>query len=361
MDSEKTKLLAQIKNFAEISSVINSSLEINDIISRSMNAAQSLVGASASGVLFIDEKTGQLYFNVATGDAGDSIKKIRLAKGQGIAGWVAENNKPLIVNNVQEDPRFFKNADEQSGFETRNMLCVPINVGEKQLGVLEIINKLDDDFNSYDLNMMTSLAHQIAVAVENARLYDELRSTFFSTMYALAITMDKRDPFTACHLENVSRHSLLIGKKLGLNAREMVSLKIAALMHDIGMIGVRDDLLAKREKLSVHEHKEVMQHAIHGAEIISQVKQLNSLVPVVRHHHERYDGKGFPDRLAGDKIPLHARIIAIADSFDAMTSNRPYRKALSYDWAIEEIRRHAGTQFDPELVDIYINILTDER
>jgi HD-GYP domain-containing protein (c-di-GMP phosphodiesterase class II) len=141
----------------------------------------------------------------------------------------------------------------------------------------------------------------------------------------------------------------------------MISLKIAALMHDIGMIGVRDELLTKHSKLSSHEYKEVMQHALHGAEIISKIKQLSYIVPIVKHHHERYDGEGFPDGLAGEKIPLHARIIALADSFDAMTSNRPYRKSLSYDWAIEEIKRQAGSQFDPELVDIYVKILSSER
>lgn len=361
MDEEKTRLLAQLKNFADISSVINSSLEINDIIERSMSAAQSLVGASASSVLFIDEKSGQLYFNVATGDKSDSVKEIRLNKGQGIAGWVAENNQPLIVNDAQNDARLFKNADEKSGFETRNILCVPINTKKKQIGVLQIINKLDSDFNTYDLNLMTSLSNQIAVAIENARLFEELRSTFFSTMYALAVTMDKRDPFTAGHLENVCRHSLLIGKELGLSSGEMVSLKIAALMHDIGMIGIRDELLNKNSKLTLHEHKEVMQHALHGAEIIANIKQLSYIVPVVRHHHERFDGQGFPDGLSGEKIPLHARIIALADSFDAMTSNRPYRKSLSYDWAIAEIKRESGTQFDPALVDIYVKILSTER
>jgi putative nucleotidyltransferase with HDIG domain len=345
--------IKQLNTLIELSAIINSSLDIAEIRKRAIEAATELVNAEAGSLLFLDEETGELYFDVAIGEKGEKVKTIRLQKGQGIAGWVAEHDEPVIINDVQNDSRFFKSADEKSGFITKNMICVPVKTKDKLVGVLQAINKKDTSFGTDDLDLLTGLSHQVAIAIENARLYDELRETFYATIHALAETIEKRDPYTAGHTKRVMNYSLAVGRMMGLSKREMEDLKLSAILHDIGKIGVRDDVLLKNDKLTSDEFKKIMMHTVFGAEILNHIRQLKSVVPGVKNHHEKYDGSGYPDGLKGDDIPVIARIIAVTDTFDAMTTDRPYRKGLSFDTAFEELKKHAGTQFDPDVVNAF--------
>jgi len=314
-----------------------------------------LADAETGSLLFLDDETGDLYFDVALGEKGESIKTIRLKKGQGIAGWVAEHQEPVIINDVQNDPRFFKDADKKSEFETRSMVCLPVRLKDKLVGVLEAINKRRGQFESEDRELLTALSNQVAVAIENARLYDELRETFYATVHALAETIEKRDPYAGGHTKRVMNYSLAIGKAMGLSQKDMINLRLSAILHDIGKIGVRDNVLLKNERLTFDEYNAIMMHAVYGAEILNHIRQLKDIVPGVKWHHEKYDGSGYPEGLKGETIPVMARIISVADTFDAMTTDRPYRKGLSIDAALEELRRYAGIQFDPAAVDAFIN------
>jgi putative nucleotidyltransferase with HDIG domain len=353
MTSDSPERIKQLKTLIELSALINSSLDIVEIRKRAIEAATELVNAEAGSLLFLDGETGELYFDVAIGEKGEKLKTIRLKKGQGIAGWVAEHNEPVVINDVQNDPRFFKGGDEKSGFVTRSMICVPVKTKDKLVGVLQAINKKGESFNASDLDLLTGLSHQIAVAIENARLYDELRETFYSTIHTLAETIEKRDPYTAGHTKRVMNYSIAIGRIMGLSKKEMEDLKLSAILHDIGKIGIRDDVLLKNDKLTSDEFKKIMMHTAYGAEILNHIRQLKSVIPGVKNHHEKYDGSGYPDGLKGDDIPIIARIIAVADTFDAMTTDRPYRKGLSFDTAFDELKKHAGTQFDPEVVKAF--------
>lgn len=354
MTSGSPESIKQLNTLIELSALINSSLDIAEIRKRAIEAATELVNTEAASLLFLDEETGELYFDIAVGEKGEKVKTIRLKKGQGIAGWVAENNKPVIVNDAYNDPRFFKGADEKSGFTTRNMICVPVKTKNKLVGVLQAVNKKDGaSFDTDDLDLLTGLSHQVAIAIENARLYDELRETFYATIHALADTIEKRDPYTAGHTKRVMNYSLAIGRMIGLSKKEMENLKLSAILHDIGKIGIRDNVLLKNDKLTSDEFEKIMMHTIYGAEILNHIRQLKGVVPGVKYHHEKYDGSGYPDGLKGNDIPIIARIIAVADTFDAMTTDRPYRKGLSFDTAFEELKKHAGTQFDPDIVNAF--------
>lgn len=359
MSEDLQRKLEQLQTLMELSALVNSSLDTREIRKRAIESATKLSNAETGSLLLIDPETGDLFFEVALGEQGSILKEIRLAKGQGIAGWVAETGQADIINDTQTDPRFFKGADMKSSFKTKNMVCVPVKTRDKVIGVLQAINKKDGDFDNEDRDVLFALANQVAVAVENARLFQELKEAFYETAQALADTIEKRDPYTAGHTQRVMAYSLGIGRKMGLTDKDFEDLKLSAILHDIGKIGIRDNILLKTGKLDNDEFAIMNQHSEYGAQIIGHVRKLKDIIPGVRNHHERYDGKGYPDKLKELDIPLLARIIAVADTFDAMTSDRPYRKALDLQTAIDELKRNVGTQFDGEAVEHFISFISE--
>ncbi len=350
------KKVKQLEALIKMTSLVNSTLDTKEIRKRAIEAAQSLVEAEAGSLLLVDEETGELYFEVATGEKGEKVREVRLKKGEGIAGWVAEKGEAVIVDNVKKDPRFFSGVDQKSDFTTRDIIAVPVRTKDKNIGVLEAINKKNGHFDNDDLEILQAFSNQLAIAIENANLYKELKETFYGTIEALAETIEKRDPYTGGHTKRVMNYSLLIGKAMGLSPKELENLKLAAILHDIGKIGIRDRVLLKEGKLTDEEAMQMNMHPKYGAEILGHIKQLKDVIPGMRGHHERYDGSGYPDGLKGKEIPLFARIIAVADAYDAMTTDRPYRKGLSKETAIEELLKHAGKHFDPDIVRIFVEI-----
>ncbi len=345
----------QLMTLMVLSRILNSTLEHRTVRRRAMQAATELMKAEVGSLLLIDEETNQLYFEVALGDKEETVKTFHLEMGEGIAGWVAKHGEPLIVHDAQSDPRFFSEVDKKSNFITRNVVCVPVKVKEKTIGVLEAINKLGGGaFSEEDVTIFQSLADQVAVALDNARLLAEIEGLFFQTAESLADAIEKRDPYTGGHTKRVTTYSLAIGEQLNLEPDEMRLLKLAAILHDIGKIGVEDRILRKTDKLNDEEYDQMKQHTLMGAEIIGHIKQLHGIIPGLKYHHEKIDGKGYPEGLANGYIPLIAKIVAVADTFDAMTSDRPYRNALLREEAFHELKRCCGTQFDKGLVDAFI-------
>jgi putative nucleotidyltransferase with HDIG domain len=349
---EKGRRLALLSHLSQI---LNSTLDHKEIRRRAMEAATQLMRAEVGSLLLVNEEKHQLYFEVALGNREEEIKTISLNFGEGIAGWVAQHGKPLVVNSPGKDRRFFKGVDERTEFKTRNIICVPMKVKKKIIGVLEAINKKGKgQFDKEDLSLLTSLADQVAIALDNSRLYQELEEMFFQTAESLADAIEKRDPYTGGHTQRVTLYSQAIAKYLQLKPLEKKWLKIASLLHDIGKIGVEDDILKKRERLSPEEFNIIKRHSDMGAEILEHVRQLREIVPGVRYHHEHVNGKGYPDGLRGKEIPILAKIVAVADTYDAMTTDRPYRKAMEKELAVEELKICSGTQLDKKVVEAFI-------
>ena len=182
-----------------------------------------------------------------------------------------------------------------------------------------------------------------------------LGEAFQAMVHGLADTIDKRDPYTGGHTRRVMSYSLAIGRALGLSGIDIINLKLAAILHDLGKIGISDEVLLKSNELSRDEFEHMMLHTVYGAEILNNIAHLKDVIPGVKHHHEQYDGSGYPDGLRGKGIPMIARIIAVADTFDAITTDRPYRKGLSLASAFEELKKSAGTQFDPAVVEAFLH------
>ncbi|RJQ40006.1 MAG: HD domain-containing protein [Nitrospiraceae bacterium] len=359
MNEVSDNKLAQLNTLMELTALVNSTLDTHEVRKRAIEAATRLVNAEAGSLILKDKENNELFFEVALGDKGEKVKEMRLKKGEGIAGWVAEKGETVVVHDVQSDPRFFRGADDRSEFFTRDMICVPVKTKEEILGALQTINKKAGSFDDEDMEILCALANQVAVAIENANLYQELKDTFYGTAQALAETIEKRDPYTGGHTKRVMNYSIAIGRMLGLNRRELENLKLSAILHDIGKIGVRDNVLLKEDRLEAGEVEAMSMHPKYGSEILSHVKQLKDVIPGMRGHHEKYDGTGYPDGLKDNEIPLAARIIAVADTFDAMTTDRPYRKGLSADKAFDELKKYAGKQFDPSVVEAFLKALRE--
>ena len=251
-------------------------------------------------------------------------------------------------------------------------LYILLLTGHKDLAPpLETIKKLDiqgyceksDKFDQLLLLIesgLKSVEQMNMIKQINEELADSkelLEKSYLESIEVLRRTVEVKDVYTRGHSDRVSEYSLLIGKKLNLPPEQMKTLKIGALFHDIGKIGIPDAILLKTDKLTDDEYSEIKNHPAIGAHILSNASIFADIIPIVKHHHERYDGKGYPARLAGEDIPYLARIVAVADTFDAMTSRRSYRQALDFDYTMNEIERCKGTQFDPAIADVFLEIL----
>jgi len=338
----------------KFSSILNSSLEPEAIQRKAIEAITNVLNSEVGSLLLLDSQTGELKFEVALGKKEQQIKQIRLKLGEGIAGWVALHGKPLLINDCKKDKRFTSLVDQRIHFDTRNMICVPVKTKDIIVGVLQAINKKNNGrFSEEDLGLLSALSEQVAIALENARLFNELQQLFMDSAVALAEAIEKRDPYTGGHIWRVVNYTLAIARYMELSEEEYFTLKLAAILHDIGKIGIDDHILRKPAPLDFSEFEIMKRHPVLGAEIIKPIKQLQSIVGGILNHHERYDGKGYPFKLKSKEIPLIARIIAVADTFDAMCSSRPYRDALSPEEGRTEILRCSGTQFDPEVVKAF--------
>lgn len=340
---------------SNLAGLLNSTLDQREVRRRAIEAATRLMDTETGSLLLIDEAAGELYFEVALGEKGARVKELRLKIGQGIAGWVAQMGQPAVVNDAATDSRFYRQADDRSHFVTRNMICVPVRSKDRMLGVLQAINKRVGRFTDQDLADFTSLANQVAIAIENALLYEELQETFHATASTLAEAIEKRDAYTGGHTRRVLEYSLAVGRVLGFTLDHLDTLRLTALLHDIGKIGVDDAVLRKPAQLTDEEYAAIKRHATIGWDIVRHAKRLDQAATGIRAHHEHYDGKGYPDGAKGDAIPVEARIIGVVDAFDSMTSDRPYRKGFAPELALEELKKHAGTQFDPQIVQAFLS------
>jgi len=241
------------------------------------------------------------------------------------------------------------------------IVCLPLVCRGKKVGLMIVCKKKGAfPYNPSDIELVSILSSQAAIAIENARLFEDAQEANFDSIRALTEALEVKDAYTRGHSDRLVRYAMTIAEKLGLSLQKREEVMYAAILHDIGKIGVREEVLNKPASLTPEEYEEMKSHPAKGAEIVKKIKSLKSVVPLVYHHQERYDGKGYPEGLAGDQIPIGARIVSVLDAFDAMTSNRVYRRAPGYRYALDELKRNAGTQFDPKVVDTFLETLRPE-
>jgi HD-GYP domain-containing protein (c-di-GMP phosphodiesterase class II) len=353
----------QLQQLMEFSSILNSTLDTARVRELAMKATCKLMECEGATLYLVDEVKKELFFETIVGSvASEQLKQIRLKIDESsLAGAVALKRKSIVVNDVAHEKRHFKSADEKNSFSTKSMVCVPVESKGKLLGVLQALNKFDGSFEESDKRLLETLSNQVAIAVENALLYQNVKTQFQETVEAMAMAIEAKDRYTGGHTKRVALFSVLIAKHMGMNKEEVYEIHLAATLHDIGKIGIDDKVLKKPAALDKEEWEHMKQHPELGFRILADVSSMKTITDGMRFHHERPDGHGYPLGLKGDEIPMVARIISVADTFDAMTSNRPYRKGLEYEVAFEEIVRNRGTQFDEKVVDGFVRAFKMER
>ncbi len=355
------KLLAlkqELRDIFKINRTLSSGLDLKKIYSLITRYTCELMRTDACVLRLIDGSRNTLVVNSGHCISDAFIKKIPiLREGEGISCRVLKTKKPLAVYDVDKDSRIkHKELIRKEGF--KSILSVPVMFNNKILGVISTYSKKARHFSRDETEVLSIFAYQIAMAVQESRHYEDIHISYFNAMHALVLALEVRDPYTRGHTERVTKYALDIARALHLSGNELEILRYAGEVHDVGKISIPDFILNKPGKLTTAERAVIQLHPIKGAEMLEPLDFLKSALPIVRHHHEKYDGTGYPDGLAKEDIPLMARIMACADAFDAMTSERPYRsRSLTVEEAIQELKAKAGTQFDPFISHLFIKII----
>ena len=309
--------------------------------------------------LMINETEGNNFQVIA--ELGEEPKILTgFRNSHPIIKWISQNNKSLTKKELVLNPIFkslwINERKELDKFQAE--LFIPLNTKGEFVGLLIVGSKRSlQPYTQDDQRILSTLANQTAVAFENARLYEELEETFIQTMSALANAIDIRDTYTSSHSQRIAKWAAATARYLGFGPEEVRTIYWGGLLHDIGKIGIPDEILRKPTKLNQLEWEIIKQHTIMGAGLIAPIRKISKVAPIIEYSHERYDGRGYPHGLYGDKIPIGARIISVVDSFSAMRDDRPYKKPFSIEQAIDELKRNSGSMYDPKIVDAFLYIL----
>jgi putative nucleotidyltransferase with HDIG domain len=240
----------------------------------------------------------------------------------------------------------------EGGRAVSTAISVPLFLRNELIGVLNADKRRSGGrFDAHQLKLLYIFASQVAVSLENIRLHENLKEKLLNAVSTLAMALEAKDAYTRGHSQRVSHYSVQIARELGLHEREIEAIRLAGILHDIGKIGIRDEILHKAGRLTEEEWKQIRKHPEVSVSILSRIPDLKGILKIIRHHHEHYNGKGYPSGLAGEQIPLGARILSVTDMLDALISDRPYREKITFMEAVEEIRKVSGTQLDPRIVE----------
>jgi HD-GYP domain-containing protein (c-di-GMP phosphodiesterase class II) len=352
MALEMGKRIDIILTLDEINKAISSSLSRDKIIATAMQHIERIVQCEL--VVLLGEEKGELVVLasdcLATEIPHELLQGAHPDMGRSCAATAFAKGQSCYINSLKSRKKLppLDKLLREAGMQS--LLAIPIVSKEAVNGVLLLGDTESDRFLEDDVFTIEKIAGQMAVALGNARLYEDMENLFISTVASLANAIDAKSHWTKGHSERVMHGAAIIARAMGLDDAAVERTRLGGLLHDIGKIGIIEAVLEKPEKLSDDDFPPMRLHPEKGVGILAPIEQLKDVLPGILHHHERYDGSGYPDKLQGNAIPLEARIIAVADAFDAMVSERPYKIGYSVEEALEELKKGAGSQFDPAVV-----------
>lgn len=358
---EKQKLyrenihLKEAVSLYKISEAMGSTIRLDFLLNLIMETAIKELEADMASFLLIEGKTNRLIPKASLGVPPDLLSSGLLTGQDNICRWVIKHARPRIFDKEEFGHRLLPHHLWKY---VRSAIVHPLMAKGKVIGILILIRSGGhiSAFTTGQLQSLSIIASKAASAIENSMLYEELKDSYMQTLTALANAVEARDIYTRGHTERVCLMAQSLGREIGWDEEKLWEVNMGGVLHDIGKLAVPDAILNKAEALTDKEFETMKQHPISGAKILESISFLAPAIPYVLYHHERFDGKGYPYGLRKEQIPIQGRLMAVVDTFDAMTSDRPYRKAKSYQLALEEIRDCAGTQFDPHIAHLFLKV-----
>jgi len=343
----------------EVSRSVNASLRLSQVLRTITETAVKITAAKAASIRLLSQEHQELTPAASYGLSLDYLAKgpVRLADSpldrEVIAG------RSVAILDVRQDPRF-RYREEARAEGLVSLLSLPLRRGEEVFGVLRVYSVTPHHWSLRERRLLQAFADQASVAIHNARLHEHLRRSYWETVNALTRAIEARDPQTLGHSERVTNYALQLGRALGLGADDMESLRFAATLHDIGKIGLSEASLSAPGHLDMTHQVVHRMHPLIGLSILQPVRFLSATLHAVRYHHERWDGKGYPEGLAGEQIPLFARLLAVANCYDSLRTGSPGREGLTAPEAAQALRRLGGTEIDPSLTDLFLRSLEQQ-
>ncbi|MCD6219363.1 HD-GYP domain-containing protein [Candidatus Calescamantes bacterium] len=357
---EKTRIRSSLF-LATVCKILEKSTEfsfhtLDEIIYEVLEEVVKIMKAKAGTVRLYNEEREELILKVTYGLSKKYTEKPAIKVGESVAGLVFQTGKPLVVEHLRKDKRYLY-PEFPLKEKVFSLISAPLKTSDKKLGVVSVYFSLPRSFSKEEIDFFSIMAHFVSIIINNYSLQEELYRHHRETIASLILELESKDPYLKGHSERVAELSEKIARELRLPPHEVRIIREMAVLHDLGKIVLDSTIMHKPGPLTPEEWAIMKQHPLLGERIVSPIKAMEKGRALIRHHHERVDGKGYPNGLKGDSIPLSAKIVAVADAYDAMTSLRPYRSAYSKEKAIEELKKNAGKQFDKRVVEVALRVL----
>jgi putative nucleotidyltransferase with HDIG domain len=353
---------SQLEALMGIGRAINSSLGLKRVLEEVMDTLIALMRAER-GFLMLREPDGRLSVRIARGIAQINLEEDAFKVSRTIVDRVAATGETILTTNAQEDPRF-ENQMSVAAYQLRSILCAPLKIKNELIGVIYVDNRARTGiFQPRDQSLITAFADQAAVAIDNAQLFDdlqaknrELEEAYQATLEGWVSALDMRDKETEGHTQRVTVLTQRLAKRMGVSDQDLMHITRGALLHDIGKMAIPDSVLLKPGALTEEERELIKRHPQYAYDMLKRIEFLLPAIDIPYCHHEKWDGTGYPRGLRGEEIPFAARIFPVIDVWDALTSDRPYRKGLPHDEVRARIRADAGKHFDPQVVEAFMQM-----
>jgi putative nucleotidyltransferase with HDIG domain len=373
LDDQVQQLVSErngLRTLAGIGESLTSTLDSNTVLEKMLDSIIQLAQAERCFLMLLDSD-GSTHVQIGRNWKQENISEEEKAISTTIVNEVIKNRQPVLTTDAEKDPRF-DGTESVVNFKLRSVMCVPLLYQVDLLGVIYADHRLrSEQFSKEKINLLSKFANQAAIALHNVNLYESLQEThhtlqnthseleqaYDTTLEGWAKVLELRDPTTEGHTQRVVSLSIQLAKQMGINDQDLINIRRGAVLHDIGKMAIPDDVLCKPGSLTDEEVKIMRMHPMLAVEMLSKIRFLEDALAIPRYHHERWDGKGYPDGLTGEDIPLAARIFAVVDVWDALINERPSREALTEEEAIAHIKNGAGSHFDPDVVQNFLKMV----